>query len=58
MSEKILRRLWLYKLPTPTAQILAPMAYVTPIHKLGDAVDKIHEGHTQRISTLTNIDEH
>lgn len=46
MSEKILRRLWLDKLPPSATQILAPMIDTTPIDMLANSADRILESNS------------
>ncbi|CAE1230931.1 unnamed protein product [Acanthosepion pharaonis] len=41
MADTILKSLWLDRLPTTNAQILAPMSENTPLDQLADAADRI-----------------
>lgn len=54
MSEPVLRRLWVDKLPTTMAQILAPFSDDADLEKLANMADKIHNGYNPKIQAITH----
>ena len=58
MSEPVLRRLWIDKLPTLMGQILAPLTEKNSLSELADAADKIHVGYDrQHINALSSTSQ-